>query len=84
MSKITCEHVGIEHPMEFQCLDCEDTTDDCNCNYSAGVFCEKCQEVIWIEGDEVVMAWRKANPDKDMQLEKYKIQGLISDYRGTS
>ena len=76
-----CEHIGKEHPMNFQCLDCEDTADDCNCNYTAGVFCEKCQAVVWIDCDEVVSKWREENPEKDMQLEKYKIQGLINDYK---
>ena len=80
MSK-TCEHVGKEHPMYFQCLDCEDTADECNCNYTAGVFCEKCQAIVWIECDEVVSQWRKANQDKDMRLEKMMIQNHITSYK---
>jgi len=78
--KETCEHVGREHPIFFQCTCCEDTADDCNCNYCPMVFCEKCQEMVMISCDDVVSAWRRMNPDKDMQLEKLKIQGLITGY----
>ena len=80
----TCPHIGVEHPMNFQCLDCEDTADDCNCFHSAGVFCEKCQKIVWVSCDEVVSEWYKQNRDKDMQLEKYKIQGIITGYHSSS
>jgi len=78
-----CEHVGKEHPMHFQCIDCEDTADDCNCNHSAGVFCDLCQKLMWISTDDIREAWYKNNPDKDMQLEKLKIQGVIKDYKSS-
>ncbi len=79
----TCEHVGKEHPMNFQCGSCEDTADDCNCNYSPMVFCEKYQEFINIDVGTVVSKWYEQNPDKDLQLEKLKIQGHISDYKSS-
>jgi len=83
-TKKTCEHVGKVHPMNFQCLDCEDTADECNCNYTAGVFCDLCQEIIWIGCDEVRDLWYKNHPHMDLFLEKYKIQGLIKDYDSSS
>jgi len=78
--KKTCEHVGKEHPMFFQCTCCDDTADECNCNYCPMVFCEKCQEIVYLDPDDIRVAWYQENPDKDMNLEKMKIQGLIKDY----
>lgn len=78
-----CEHVGKEHPMFFQCCSCEDTADECNCNVCGCVFCEKCQDTVFVECDDVVRSWMKNNPDKDMRLEKLKIQGVIKDYKTT-
>ena len=83
MSEKTCEHVGKEHPMFFQCGCCEDTADDCNCNFCGLVFCEKCQKIIFTDTDSIRDAWYKNNPDKDMQLEKMKIQGIIKSYRSS-
>ena len=79
MSK-TCPHVGIEHPMYFQCGSCDDTADKCNCNVCGMVFCEKCQEMIFIDCDDVVEAWIKNHPNLDMELERMKIEGVIKDY----
>ncbi len=81
MSK-TCEHVG-KHPMNFQCLDCEDTADECNCSYTAGVFCDLCQKIVWVDCDDVREAWHRANPDKDMRLEKMVLQGHILKYHSS-
>jgi len=75
-----CSHVGVEHPMYFQCTCCEDTADECNCNYCPMVFCEKCQEMIMISTDEIREAWYQNNPNKNMSLEKLKNQGIVSSY----
>ena len=53
----TCEHVGKEPPNNFQCCSCEDTAEDCNCNFSPMVFCEKCQKLVMISVSEVREAW---------------------------
>lgn len=53
-----CEHVGKLPPKEFQCIDCEDTADKCNCNGCAGVFCDKCNSCVWISCDDVRTAWK--------------------------
>jgi len=81
--KKTCEHVGKEHPMFFQCMSCDDTADECNCNTCGMVFCEKCQDVIYTECDDIREAWYNEHPDLDMQLEKLKIQGFIKDYHSS-
>ena len=80
MSERNCKHVGVEHPMNFQCLSCEDTADECNCFYTEGVFCDICQKIIWMDCDDVRDKWSEANPDKDMRLEKMVLQGHISSY----
>jgi len=76
-----CEHVGKELPMNFQCLDCEDTADECNCNSCSGVFCDLCQAIVWVDCDTIRDAWDDAHPDQDIQLEKLKTQGFISGYK---
>lgn len=73
-----CEHVGKEHPIHFQCADCEDTADKCNCNSCAMVFCEKCQKMLFIDCDEVVTAWQDQHPDLDMDMEGIRIE-LMKD-----
>lgn len=81
-NKKYCEHVGKEHPLNFQCTDCEDTALNCNCNQCAGVFCDLCQSLYWdFNCDDVRDEWIKQNPDKDLELEAHKIQGLIKDYK---
>ena len=78
--KKTCEHVGKEHPMFFQCTCCEDTADDCNCNYCPMVFCEKCQDMVMISPDDIREAWYRNNLGKTMYLEKLRIHGILKGY----
>ena len=80
MSK-TCAHLGVDHPMYFQCGNCDDTADTCNCNICGMVFCAKCQELLFIDCDDVLDAWIGVHPDLDMSLERLKIEGLIKDYK---
>ena len=65
----TCPHVG-EHPSNFQCACCEDTADDCNCNYCAMVFCEKCQAVVMISPDEIREAWYESTNSKSLRIDE--------------
>ena len=78
---ISCPHVGIEHPMYFQCGNCDDTADQCNCSFCGFVFCEKCQKMIFIDCEDVVDAWVDNHPDLDMDLERLKIEGVIKSYQ---
>ncbi len=77
----TCEHLGTEHPMFFQCGNCEDTADQCNCNVCGMIFCEKCQEMLFIDCDDVIRAWIDNHPNQDMALARLMIEGVIKDYR---
>ncbi len=69
----TCPHVGVEHPMNFQCGDCEDTADDCNCNFCGTVFCNLCQKMVFIDCDAIVQAWQDEHPYLNMGAEKIKL-----------
>lgn len=69
-----CEHVGKEHPIYFQCGDCEDTADKCNCNSCGMVFCEKCQKMLFIDCEEVRSAWEEQHPDLNMDIEGINIE----------
>lgn len=73
MSK-TCPHVGKEHPINFQCGDCDDTADQCNCNFCGMVFCNLCQKMIFIECDDVRVAWQEQHPRLNMDIESIKIK----------
>ena len=66
--------------MYFQCGNCDDTADACNCNVCGMVFCEKCQEFLFIDCDDVLSAWIDSHPDLDMGLERLKIEGFIKGY----
>ena len=79
----TCPHVGKEHPMNFQCMSCEDTADECNCNHAPMVFCDLCQKPVMISTEDVVEAWYETHPDLDLRLEKLKIQGVIAGYKSS-
>lgn len=72
--KETCEHAGVEHPIHFQCGDCEDTADNCNCFSCMMVFCEKCQEMIYKNCDEIRIAWDDKHPDLRMDVEGIEIE----------
>ena len=72
-----CEHVGKFHPIYFQCVDCEDTAYQCNCFSCAGVFCELCETMMWIECDEVVEAWTKEHPDEDLSSIGFREEAKI-------
>lgn len=42
-----CPHIGILHPKEFHCADCDDTAEACNCFDCMGVFCDACGSFVW-------------------------------------
>jgi hypothetical protein len=69
-----CEHVGKEHPIHFQCADCDDTADKCNCNNCVMVFCNLCQKMLFVDCDEVCSAWVEQHPDLNMDIEGIKIE----------
>jgi len=58
IEKYGCTHIG-NHPKNFTCIDCEDNAEDCNCNDCFGVFCEQCQEIVWISCDDIRTAYRE-------------------------
>ena len=76
----TCPHVGKEHPINFQCGDCEDTADKCNCNICGMVFCNLCQKMIFIDCDDIRTAWGDQHPDLNMDIEGIRIE--ISQEKG--
>ena len=59
IKKHGCEHIGKLHPREFQCIECEDTAEDCNCFDSAGVWCNGCNEIIWLDCEYIRWAWER-------------------------
>lgn len=73
-----CPHVGKEHPIHFHCGNCEDTADDCNCNFCGVVFCDLCQDMISADCDEIVEAWRKEHPKLSVRSEAIRIRQTMA------
>lgn len=58
VEKAGCPHIGKQPPEKFQCIDCDDHAKECNCTDCVGVFCQDCNEVIWLTCDAVREAYR--------------------------
>jgi hypothetical protein len=54
-----CQHFG-NNPRGFQCIDCEDDAEECNCyDCMGGVFCNACQTIVPATCDDVREAYRQ-------------------------
>lgn len=53
-----CPHIGELEPSKFNCLECEDTADKCNCICCNGVYCNICDEPIYVSCEKIKQAYK--------------------------
>jgi len=47
-----CPHIGVLHPKNFDCFECNDNAENCNCHDCMGVFCNECNDDVWTFGKD--------------------------------